>query len=128
MSDASDLIVAGCALLGVMGTAIGFIWRKIEKRIAVTEAKVDECETHREADKKLIGRLTFEVVRDARAVRMLFDDLHKRDPKSATLRNVGAILRERWDPGLSVPDAWNDLLAMIDDVDERRAEQREKTA
>ncbi len=115
MSDASDLIVAAGGTFAIVGPAVAFVWAKIEKRVTAAEAKVEECEAHREADKAKIDRLTWEVRREGHALRMLFDDLHARDPGSYTLRNVGTILATRYQPELAIPEDWTDLLARIEE-------------
>ena len=108
------MIVAGTGALALLGTGVGFVWNKIEKRMAAIEAKAEACEAREEKADAVIDRLTWEVRRDGRATRMLFMELHTLDPRNGTLREVGELLRQQYRPGLAIPEDFADLLAKIE--------------
>ncbi len=114
MGDLPAIIAAAAATLTPLGVGIGFVWNKVEKRMAAIEAKAEACEK-READSDaVIKRLTWEVRRDGRATRMLFMELHTLDPRNGTLAQVAEVLRQQYQPDLAIPEDWADLLAKIE--------------
>lgn len=113
MSDLASLILAAAGVLTPIGAGLGWIWTKVEKRIASIEAKARECEDREVKADNMIHRLTWEVRRDGQAVRLLFMELHKLDPSNSTLANVAVVLRQQYQPELAMPDDMADLLARI---------------
>ena len=67
---------------------------------AEQDKKIAECEAHRDADAKAMTILSFHVLRDGRAIRLLFNELHSVNPSSHTLAIVAATLREKFDPAM----------------------------
>ena len=113
MTDVAALILAGTGGATAIGTGVGWIWKKIETRMAAIEAKAQACEDREEKADSTIRRLTWEVRRDGQAVRLLFMELHKLDPGNSTLANVAVVLRQQYQPELAMPDDMADLLARI---------------
>ena len=95
---------------------MAWLLRRMDKRIAAAEAKVDDCEKHRENDQKLVAKLMFEVRRDHIAVRILFNALRRVDPRNAALGNVADLLRQSYDPQVETPDEFTTLLAEMGDI------------
>lgn len=114
MSGLAALLTSLAAFLPILGGAIAWLVKRFDKQL-------DECKAAHAADQALIAKLTFFVIRDGKAIRMLFSELLRLEPKNVTLQNVSTILHTSYDPTLRLEDDFGDLVAKANEALRRAA-------
>ena len=91
------------ALLTPLGVAASFVWRKIEKRIALLEEKVANCEARDLKRAESVVNLTT-------ASKLMLAELRRIDAANPFLTTIETLLRKAWavDPDVP-PDMLNAL-------------------
>ncbi len=73
------------AALTPVGGAIGFVWNKVEKRIAALELKVSDCEAREDAGQARRGTLLT-------VIELLWQEVERASPASPILRRAKRLL------------------------------------
>ena len=105
MSNVVTLITTLVAVLGMLGGGFGWLNARFEKRFS-------DCEAREKV-------LRFEVMRDGKAIRILFEEIWRTNPTSPALSEAGRILQQVYTPSRETSDELMDLLARVDTADER---------
>lgn len=85
MSETSELIVAGVAVLGAAGATGKFVWNKIETRFTAIEDKLEECH-----DRELVSQERRAV--QLTVIELLWQEVKRHVPDSQVLTRAGRLL------------------------------------
>lgn len=85
MTDWAAIVGTGGAVLGPVGAAGAFVWRKIERRFTKVEGELEECrKSHKEADGSRAVQLT--------VIELMWQELERVAPASAVLKRAKRLL------------------------------------
>lgn len=87
MSELAAIITAGTGAVGLLGTGIGFLWRRVEKGFTKIEGELEACR-QREADSSKRERKLELMLRDQAAkhitvIELLWQEIERRSRGAA---------------------------------------------